>query len=59
MEYSLNGPAPAHVNAQNWRVRLAIRQPNANSRFFGQRKMQGSQRQVATTLAVRIADFPL
>jgi len=59
MEYSLNGPAPAHGNAQNWGRRLAISQPNADSRFFGLQKMQGSQRQVATTLAVRIADFPL
>jgi hypothetical protein len=59
MEYSLNGPAPARVNAQNWRVRLAISQPNADSRFFRQWKMQESQRQVATTLAVRAPDFPL
>jgi hypothetical protein len=59
MEYSVDLPAPAHVNARNWAVRLATSRPNADSWFFGQRKMQGSQRQVATTLAVRLADFPL
>jgi len=59
MEYSLDAPPLAHVDVQNWAGRLAISQPNADGGFFGQQRMQASQRQVATTPAMRIADFPL